>query len=99
MAVKKVIWAARAKVELAETLEFYVIRNGNTYYSLKLLENIEELTDTLSKSEFIGRLTSNKTTRVIPMQYYLVFYEIQPNHIEIVSFWDNRQNEKRKAVK
>lgn len=46
---------------------------------------------TLSKSEFIGRLTSNKTTRVIPMKHYLIFYEINSGKIEIVSFWDNRQ--------
>ncbi|WP_456865685.1 type II toxin-antitoxin system RelE/ParE family toxin [Galbibacter sp. BG1] len=54
---------------------------------------------TLSKSEFIGRLTSNKNTnkntRVIPMKVYLIFYEIDNEIIEIVSFWDNRQDEKK----
>ncbi len=45
----------------------------------------------------IGRLTSNKFTRVITMKVYLIFYEITEKGIVIVSFWDNRQDiEKRK---
>ncbi|WP_217653612.1 type II toxin-antitoxin system RelE/ParE family toxin [Salegentibacter echinorum] len=60
-----------------------------------LLDETEDLLDTLSKSEFIGRLTSNKKTRVIPMKVYLIFYEIKNDTIEIVSFWDNRQDNKK----
>ena len=93
MAHKKVIWSVRAGLELKENLEFYLERNGNPNYSIKFLEEIEELIQTLSKSHFIGRLTSNKITRVIPMDVYLIFYEIQKEQIEIVSFWDNRQDQ------
>jgi len=46
------------------------------------------LLETLSTNEFIGRLTSNKITRVIPMKVYLIFYQINSNQIEILSFWD-----------
>jgi toxin YoeB len=96
MAKKEVIWASTAKLELNKTLEFYTERNGNPDYSLKLLKEIEDLLDTLSKNEFIGRLTSNNTTRLIPMKVYLIFYEIHKNKIEIVTFWDNRQDENKK---
>lgn len=92
------IWASTAKLDLNKTLEFYTERNGNPDYSLKLLKEIEDLLDTLSKSEFIGRLTSNKTTRLIPMKTYLIFYEIHKDMIEIVTFWDNRQDESKKGA-
>lgn len=50
----------------------------------------------LAKNENIGRLTTDKNTRVIVMKVYLVFYEINHDIIEIVSFWDNRQNETKR---
>lgn len=96
MAKKEIIWSTRANLELKEILEFYNKRNGNVNYSLKLVGEIDDLLDTLSQSEFIGRLTSNKKTRIVVMKVYLVFYEINGNRIEILSFWDNRQDENNK---
>jgi toxin YoeB len=98
MANKEIIWSLRAKQELKDVLDFFTKRNGNSKYSLKILSEIEDLTKTLSKSEFIGRLTSNKTTRVIPMKDYLLFYDVNKNRVEILSFWDNRQNPKNRLV-
>ena len=94
MANKKIIWSDIAKLEFQDILKFYLERNQSTTYSLKLLDETEDLLKTLSKNEFIGRLTSNKETRVIPMKVYLIFYEIKKDTIEIVSFWDNRQDTK-----
>lgn len=91
MAYKKVIWSLRASNELKGVLDFYNQRNGSTRFSLKILNEIEALLKTLSKNEFVGRLTSNKTTRVIPMKVYLIFYELDQNQIEIVSFWDQSE--------
>lgn len=99
MAIKKIIWSDIAKSEFRDILEFYIDRNESATYSLKLLDETEELLNTLSKSEYIGRLTSNKKTRVIPMKVYLIFYEINKDTIEIVSFWDNRQNNKKLNIK
>lgn len=95
MANKKIIWSGHASDQLKAVLDFYIIRNGNINYSLKILNEIEDLLKVLSENEFIGRLTSNKMTRVIPMKVYLVFYEIHNNQIKIVSFWDNRQNKNK----
>ncbi|WP_202702642.1 type II toxin-antitoxin system RelE/ParE family toxin [Flavobacterium sp. UGB4466] len=99
MAKKEIIWSSLAKLQLQNTLEYYFIRNESPTYSLKLLNEIEDLLNTLSNSELIGRLTSNKTTRVISMKVYLIFYEVKENQIEIVSFWDNRQDIKNRKVK
>jgi len=97
MAKKQVIWSERAISELKQILEFYSERNGNTDYSFKILDRTEKLLDTLEKNEFIGRLTNNKKTRVIVMDVYLIFYEIEKQQIEILSFWDNRQNPEKRV--
>jgi plasmid stabilization system protein ParE len=99
MAEKEIVWSELAKLQLANVLEFYVHRNGNSNYSLKILDDVEDLLETLSKAELIGRLTSNKFTRIISMKVYLIFYEINGNRIEIVSFWDNRQDIENRKIK
>lgn len=99
MAKKEIIWSELAKIEFSNVLEFYFYRNENSNYSLKILEEVEDLLETLSENEAIGRLTSNKITRVIPMKVYLIFYEINQNRIEIVSFWDNRQDLEGRKIK
>lgn len=95
MANKKIIWSAHASDQLKTVLDFYTLKNGNINYSLKILNEIEDLLKVLSANDSIGRLTSNKMTRVIPMKVYLIFYEINKNQIKIVSFWDNRQNKNK----
>ena len=99
MVAKEIVWSDLAKLQFKTVLEFYYFRNENSNYSLKLVDDVEDLLKTLSKSEFIGRLTSNKVTRVIVMNVYLIAYEINDNQIEIVSFWDNRQDSSNKKVK
>ena len=93
MAGKQIIWSNRANKEFNEILEFFVERNGNPTFSIKLLNQTQDLMDTLSKNELIGRLTSNKRTRVIPFKDYLIFYEANDQSINILSFWDNRQED------
>jgi plasmid stabilization system protein ParE len=99
MAKREIVWSNLAKLELQNTIEFYFERNGNANYSLQLLDEIEDLTNTLSKNHFIGRLCKNKFTRVIPMKTYLIFYEVNLKRIEIVSFWNSLQNPENRKVK
>ena len=92
MATKTVVWSERANFELTEILEYYVNRNGNSKYSLKILSKTDHIIRLLIDNEFVGRLTSNGVTRVIVLDVLLIFYEIHRDQIEILSFWDNRQN-------
>ena len=96
MVEKSIIWSQRAVSELKDILEFYTERNGNTRYAFKILDKTEEVLTILGQNEFIGRLTSNKITRVVVMDVYLIFYEVQKSQIEILSFWDNRQNPEKR---
>jgi plasmid stabilization system protein ParE len=96
---KEIIWSNLAKLQFSNVVEYYALRNGNANYSLKLVDEVEDLLETLSKAELIGRLTSNKFTRIISMKVYLIFYEINGNRIEIVSFWDNKQDIENRKIK
>lgn len=99
MAKKEIVWSNLAETQFQTILEFYSERNGNSNYSLKLLDEVEDLLETILNAELIGRLTSNKFTRVIPMKTYSIFYEVNSDRIEIVLFWDNRQDLEQRKVK
>ena len=92
MAKKSLVWTDNAKTEFKEILDFFNKRNGNSNYSLKLYTKTYNLLDRLIENELIGRLTTNKTSRVLVMDVYLIFYEIHDKRILIISFWDNRQS-------
>ncbi len=94
MAKQTIIWSERAQQELREVLSYYANRNGNIHYSSKLLSRIKSFENLLGQNKYLGRLTENKRTRVLVMDVYLIFYEFSKHHIEILSFWDNRQNPK-----
>lgn len=92
MAEKTIIWSDRAVSELKSILDFYIERNGSSTYSLKILDKTDKLLEAVKQNDLIGRLTTNKRSRVVVLDEYLIFYEVQNNQIEILSFWDNRQN-------
>ncbi|TVQ43535.1 MAG: type II toxin-antitoxin system RelE/ParE family toxin [Saprospirales bacterium] len=99
MAGKTIVWSDHAKYEFRRILEYYTERNGTPVYSMKLLNQTEELLTTLSKNPLLGRLTTNRQTRVIPFKDYLIFYEVKNKEILILSFWDNRQDEDQLKIK
>jgi toxin YoeB len=96
---KEIIWSIKAKEELYNILDFYIKRNGSPTYSLKLLSDSEEITQLLKNNHYLGRLTENRITRVIVKDAYLIFYEIGKDYIEIISYWDNRQDTENRMDK
>lgn len=73
MAKRTIIWSTRAESELKSVLDFYNSRNANNKYSLRLLDQVKQITDILSENEFIGRLSEDKRTRVIVNECLLNF--------------------------
>jgi plasmid stabilization system protein ParE len=92
MAERKIIWSTRAEDELLKVLEFYINRNGNTTYSTKLLNNVEKSVSLLINYPSLGHLTENRITRVIVKDKFMIFYEVDDSYIQVVSFWDTRQD-------
>lgn len=73
MAKRTIIWSTRAESELKSVLDFYNSRNANNKYSLRLLDQVKQITGILSENEFIGRLSEDKRTRVIVNECLLNF--------------------------
>ena len=44
MVKKEIIWSELAKLQFKVILEYYVERNGNENYSLKLVDEVEDVT-------------------------------------------------------
>ena len=92
MAQKQIIWSKKSEFEFRSILEFYNQRNGNSNYSLKIVDATEKLLKLIQQNNYLGKLSNNKKTRVINLEVFLIFYDIADKQISIVSFWDNRQN-------
>lgn len=99
MVVKEIVWSHLAQMQLRQVLEFYTERNGNATFSWKLLDEVDKVMHAISTNQQLGRLTSNKSTRVIILKAYALFYEVHQKRIEIISFWDCRQDPAKNKIK
>lgn len=96
MAKRKIIWSKRAEAELKSILEFYTQRNQSIEYSLSILEDIERYTELLKDFPELGRLSKNKKSRILVIKEFLLIYDVAQN-IEVLSFWDNRQDPNKRV--
>ena len=82
----KIIWQPSAKNQLANILEYFSIRNGNTNYSKKLLKSVKEATTNLSKFPKLGKPTESEIVRELIHLDYSIFYVVDTNKIELCFF-------------
>jgi plasmid stabilization system protein ParE len=92
MAKRKIVWSARAKLDLFDILDFYYKRNETAKYSSKLNSAIRGTIKLLEKTPDIGVQTDVQNVRNLPEGDYSIFYEIRQDRIEIITIWDNRQD-------
>ncbi len=92
MVRKKLIWSKVARQRLVEVLEFFNNRNRSNNYSKKLYKNIQVALKRVCNQSLIGRQSEKKGIHFIIVSDYLIFYKITNNVIEVVTFWDTRQD-------
>jgi plasmid stabilization system protein ParE len=95
MAERIIIWTSTAKLELKFILEYYNLRNKSKTYSQKLLRTIQTEIKLLVQQPFIGKKTETINVRGLLIENFIIFYEVNENHIIILSIWDTRQNPTR----
>lgn len=96
---KKVIWSPNAQKNRKKILQFWKENNLSNTYSIKLNELFEDYLKIISKHPMLGRKTSVDTIRIGVLKEYLMFYEIQPDVINLLEIWYNRQNTKKLKLK
>jgi plasmid stabilization system protein ParE len=92
MAKQRVIWSQQAKLDLFEILDFCYKRNGSKTYSISLNASFRKAIKLIGKYPKLGVQTDIPNTRVLIEGYFVVFYVIKKEVIEISSIGDCRQN-------
>lgn len=90
--VKQIIWSPQAQSQRKSVLEYWIKRNKNNTYSIKLNNLIKAAITLISSNPAIGRKTDIPNVRVKIVRDYLIFYEIKNESLHILAFWDSRQN-------
>jgi plasmid stabilization system protein ParE len=93
--VRTVYWSDTAKAQLKHIFDYWAARNKSTTYSIKIRNQVFELTSAISKNPFAFRKASNYPIHIAPMGHFSLYYQITNQAIHIVSFWDNRQDPKK----
>ncbi len=95
MATLKLFWSETALKQRTDTFKFWNEKNKSNAYSKRLSLLIRERTTRLLTFPEIGRKVNVEITRVISVEHFSLFYEIDEDKIVIISFWDNRRYPKK----
>ena len=96
----KILWTAFALKELEITIE-YLEENWTEKELRTLAESIEEKLALISQNPNLFQASDNKKNirRVVIQTYNTLYYRFENEQIEIISFFSNRQNPKRRNLK
>ena len=96
----KILWTAFAFKELEKTIE-YLEENWTEKELRTLAESIEEKLALISQNPNLFQASDNKKNirRVVIQTYNTLYYRFENEQIEIISFFSNRQNPKRRNLK
>ena len=96
----KILWTAFALKELEKTIE-YLEENWTEKELRTLAESIEEKLALISQNPNLFQASDNKKNirRVVIQTYKTLYYRFENEQIEIISFFSNRQNPKRRNLK
>ncbi len=73
-------------------LEYWYVITGNTKYSKKISRKTKRAIKTLQEFPESGSISKYYSLRKSALGDYTIYYKISGNNIEIVTFWDNRQD-------
>jgi len=80
---RQVVWSAVAENDRKRILVYWVEWNGSPAYSLKLFRRINGVLERLQRVPYMGRPTDVHGMRVMPVDRYLMFYEVMADAIVV----------------
>jgi plasmid stabilization system protein ParE len=90
----KVHWSKAANQQFLQVLEYWVNRNKSNSYSLKIIDVVERKLEFISKYPNASKPTDYENLRNCIFGPFSIFYKVEEKQIQIMAFWDNRQNPK-----
>jgi plasmid stabilization system protein ParE len=96
----KILWTDFALKELENTIE-YLEENWTKKELQNLALNIEETLKLISQNPELFQVSIIKKDirRAIILSHNTMYYRVKNNQIEIISFFSNRQNPKKRKLK
>jgi len=96
----KILWTDLALKELEKTIE-YLEENWTEKELRNLAETIEEKLALISQHPNLFQASGYKKEirRVVILTYNTLYYRVTNEHIEIISFFSNRQSPKKRKLK
>ena len=98
---RKIIWSPRAQEEYISTLEYWIEHNGSSTYSKKIIEEVERIEQRIwdfpMAHPIVYQTSEKEIRRALVFRNFSIFYQIFADRIEIVFFFDNR-NDPEKLV-
>jgi toxin YoeB len=92
---KEIRWSLRADQDRLDILEYWTNRNRSTAYSIKLDKLFRASLVQIVEHPESGKPTNFQFVRIKIVRDYLIYYQITPDHIEIITIWDSRRNPKK----
>ncbi|MCF8254480.1 MAG: type II toxin-antitoxin system RelE/ParE family toxin [Bacteroidia bacterium] len=92
MAKRKVVWSLLAKNNRIQILDYWIERNKSKDYSIKINNLFKEGIEFISEFPEVGKLTDDKSARIIIVRDYLIVYESNKDQILILTIFDGRQD-------
>ena|SRR5215213_4191034 len=94
----KILWTDNALQELERTIE-YLERNFTRKELEKLSQKIENIVSLISQNPRLFSKSDKKDIyRVTILKFNTMYYRIKGDNIEILSFFSNRQNPKKRKI-
>ena len=94
----KILWTDNALQELESTIE-YLERNFTRKELEKLSQKIENIVSLISQNPRLFSKSDKKDIyRVTILKFNTMYYRIKGDNIEILSFFSNRQNPKKRKI-
>jgi len=89
---RQIVWTFQAQDDRKRIFGYWNSSNKLTLYSKKLNRLFTESLRLECKRPLIGKHTSKPNVRAKIVRDYMIFYEITPEHIVVLTIWDCRQN-------
>ena len=94
----KILWTENAVEELERTYE-YLERNFTRKELERLAQKIENTVSLISQNPHLFSKSEKKDIhRVLILKFNTMYYRVKDDNIEILSFFSNRQNPKKRKI-
>ena len=96
---RKVIWSPRAQEAYISTLEYWIEHNGSSTYSNNIIDEVERIEQRILDFPMVYPIVyqtpEKEIRRALVLYNFSLFYQIFTDRIEIVFFFDNRNDPKK----